>query len=78
MERQSWGGDWKWSGEDGVGRGQGSMSPPSCCLIGSGSVRRAELNLIRDVRHQLQLQANSHPDTAGGGCSLKSYWWKWV
>lgn len=39
----------------------------SCCLIGRCSVRRAELNLIRDVRHQLQSQANSQPDTAGGG-----------
>ena len=43
------------------------MCVPSRYLISRGSVRRAELNLIRDVRHQLQFQANSQSDNAGGG-----------
>lgn len=34
MEKQSWGGDWKRSGEDREDRGQGSMYSPSACLIG--------------------------------------------
>lgn len=58
--------------EDGVGRMEGNggravVHSLSCCLIGRGSVRQAELNLIRDVRHQLHFQANSQLDTAGGG-----------
>ncbi|KAF3852270.1 hypothetical protein F7725_005625 [Dissostichus mawsoni] len=65
----------RWSSEDTVqaadgnreGRGQGSVHSLSCCLIGRGSVRRADMNLIRDVRHQLQFKANSQADTAGEG-----------
>lgn len=53
-------------GEDREGRGQGSMFSPSCHLIGRDNVRRAELNLIRNVRHQLQFKDNNQPDTAGG------------
>lgn len=63
---------WKWSGEDGEERGQGSVHSLSCCLIGRGSVRRAEVKLIRDVCHQLHFQANSQLDTAGGGLALIS------
>ncbi|TNN71015.1 Trinucleotide repeat-containing gene 6A protein [Liparis tanakae] len=43
------------------------MDSPSCRLIGRGRVMRAEMDLIKDVRHKLQIRANRQLDPAGGG-----------
>lgn len=41
---------------DGKGRGQGSVLSRPFCLIGLGSIRRAEVDLIRSVRRQLHFK----------------------
>lgn len=51
---------------DGKGRGQGSVRSRPFCLIGLGSIRRAEVDLIRSVCRQLHFQASSLQGTAVG------------